>query len=109
MAAKKTKPKVIKSECCAPAMPGDYKPSLYLDLEGAKQVNQIEGLKLGEKVEILVTGIVRALEQRKSMRYRDGKEKEVETGHISVEGYQVQVLEEEKNAFTKMADEDDED
>lgn len=104
--AKKLK-RNIKSEMAVPAQVGDYKPSLYLDLEGAKQVNQIEGLKLGEKVEILVTGVVRALEQRKSMRYRNGKEKEVETGHISVEGYSVKVLEEESNVFSKMADDDE--
>ena len=106
MAAKKTAPKVVKSECCAPSI-GDYKPSLYLDLEGTKQVNQIEGLKLGETVQILVTGTVRALEQRKSMRYRDGKEKEVETGHISVEGYNVQVVEDEADfAKANGVDED---
>lgn len=106
MTAKKTAAKKVVAECC-PASIGDYKPSLHLDLEGEKQVAQIEGLKLGEKVQIMVTGTVRALEQRKSMRYRDGKEKEVESGYISVEGYSVLVVEDEED-FAKKNGVDDE-
>lgn len=106
-ASKKVAAKVVKAECCAPPPIGEYKPSLFLDLEGVKQVSQLEGLKLGEKVQILVTGTVRALEQRKSMRYRDGKEKEVESGHISVEGYQVQIVDDEVD-FGKKHGVDDE-
>lgn len=92
--AKKTPAKKIVSECC-PAATADYKPSLYLNLEGAGQVSQIKGLKLGEKVQILVEGTVRGLEQRKSSRYREGKYIEIDSGHIDIEGYQVKVLEDE--------------
>lgn len=97
----KTKAKQIKSECCAPAAV-DYQPSLYLDLEG-RDVKQIEGLKLNEEVQILVTGRVKRLEQRKSMRYQgEGKaDKEIETGSISIEGYKVQVVADEEDFATK--------
>lgn len=98
--------KNIKSECCAPAAVGDYKPSLYLDLEG-KSVKELEGIQLGEEVQVLVKGKVTRLEQRKSMRYRKDKEVEVETGSISIEGYEVAVVEDEKNEFTKLAEDDE--
>lgn len=103
--AAKTKAKNIVSECCPPPV-GDYKPSLYLNLEGAGQVSQIKGLKIGEKVQILVEGTVRGLEQRKSSRFRNGKDVEVETGHIDVEGYSLKVLEDEVD-FAKLTGVDD--
>jgi hypothetical protein len=102
----RTKSKKITAECCPPAMV-DYQPSLHLDLEGA-DVKQLDGLKVGEDVEVLVRGKVKSLEQRQYKRMDEkGKEKEVTSGHISVEGYKIQVLEEESNAFSKLAEEDD--
>lgn len=101
--AKKTKSKNIKSECCAPTSIGDYKPSLYLSLEG-KDVSEIEGLKVGEEVQVLVTGKITRLSQEKRKKY--GSEKETESGTIEIEGYKVAVVEDETNEFVKMADDD---
>lgn len=102
MAKKKTAAKNIKSECCGTPI-GDYKPSLYLSLEG-KDVSEIEGLKVGEEVQVLVTGKITRLTQEKRKKY--GTEKEVESGTIDIEGYTVAVVEDEKNEFVKMADDD---
>lgn len=96
--------KVVKEACCAPVAPGDYKPSMYIDLEGT-DVSEIKGLKLGDKVELLITGTVRGLSQRKSTRYRNGKDVEVATGSIDLERHSVEVLEDEKKTeFEELAE-----
>lgn len=103
MAAKKKVSKIVAAECC-PAPSGDYKPSMYIDLEGS-DVSEIKGLKIGDKVELLVTGVVRGLSQRKSTRYRNGKDVEVTTGSIDLERQSVEVLEDEKKTeFEKLAE-----
>lgn len=104
--AAKVKAKKVVAECC-PTSVGNYKPSLYLNLEGAAQVGQIKGLKLGEKVQVLIEGTVRGLEQRKSSRYRDGKDVEIDAGHIDLEGYTVRVVEDEEDFGTKNGVDDD--
>lgn len=106
MAKSKTKAKVVKSECCG-APCGDYKPRLYLSLEG-QDVSQIKDVAVGDEVEVLVTGKVVGLSQRERPDHKDGK-KTVKTGDIDLEGYRVRVLGDEENEFTKMADEMDED
>ncbi len=103
MAAKKTKAKSIKTDCC-PVPTADCKPRLYLDLQD-QDVKQILGLNVGDEVEILVTGTVKGLSQRERQDYDEPK-KTVKTGSIDIEGYSVKVLEDEKNEFTKMADEE---
>ena len=96
--------KKAKAEVTA-AMVGNYKPRLYLDLEG-KDVSQVKGLNVGESIEVLVTGKVVALSQNERSDIDDKKTRK--TGSISLEGYRVQVLEEEDNEYTKMAKDMDE-
>lgn len=88
-------------DCCIPSSP---EQCLYIDLEG-KQVAEIKGLEIGEKVQILVEGKIAGLDQRES-NY-DGKSRQ--TGSIRVTAYEVTILEDEDNPFTKMADDEDED
>ena len=97
--------KKVKKEISAPVGPSDYKPCLYLDLQD-QDVSQVKELNIGDKVEILVTGTVKGLSQRQRQDYDDPK-KTVKTGSIDLEGYKIQVLEEEDNVYTKMASEDD--
>ena len=102
--AKKLK-KNVKSEM-APIATTEYdKPCLYLDFQG-QDVKQITGLAVGEEVEILVKGTIKGLSQRTRKDYES--EKTVNTGTIDLENYKVSVVEDEKNEFTKMA-EDEED
>ena len=103
MAVKKTKSKNIKTECCPPSV-GECKPRLYLDLQD-QDVKQILGLNVGDEVEILVKGTIKGLSQRERQDYDEPK-KTVKTGSIDLEGYTIQVVEDEKNEFTKMANEE---
>lgn len=96
--SKKTK---VMHDCCAPVC-ADYKPRLYLALEG-QDVAQIKNLAVGEEVELLVTGKIVALAQRE----RTDGDKKRKTGDIDLEGYRVRVMGEEENPFKKMADEDE--
>lgn len=107
MATKRVK-KVVKSEaCCAPVPAGEYKPRLYLSVEG-QDVSQIKDLKVGEKVEILVTGKVVGLSQRERPDYGDTS-KTKKTGDIDLEGYRVEVLGDEEDFGKKTGTADDED
>lgn len=90
-------------DCCAAPCVGDYKPRLYLDLQD-KDVAQIKGLTVGEKVQVLVTGTVKGLEQRE--RQNEDKKQE-KTGSIQLEGYAVEVLGDEPNEFKAMAEDDE--
>lgn len=94
--------KVVDTCCSAPI--GDYKPRLYLDLEG-KDVSQVKGLTVGEEVWCLVKGKVVGLEQRERT---DSEGTLKKTGSIQLEGYEVDVLAEEPNEFIKMAETMDE-
>lgn len=102
MAKGKVKGKKTVATCC-PEVACDYKPRLYLDLQD-KDVSQIKGLSVGQKVQVLVEGTVKGLEQRE----RSEDKKTVKTGSISLESYTVEVLEDEDNEYKKLA-EDDED
>jgi len=98
--------KKVKKEYVPTAMVGEGSPPcLYLDFQG-KDAGQITGLSVGEKVEILVTGTVKGLSQRERTDYDDPK-KTVKTGTIDLENYRVRVMEDEKNPFTAMAEDDD--
>ena len=98
--AKSKKTKVIDS-CCA--VPGEYKPRLYLDLEG-QDVVKIKGLKVGDEGEFVVRGKIVGLEHR-NRTDEGGKEKT--TGSIQLEGYEVAVMGEEDNEFKEMAGEEE--
>lgn len=95
---KKVDKAVATSLACGPD-----KPRLYLDLQG-HDVTQIAGLKVGQKVQLLVEGTVKGLSQRERQDYDDAK-KTVKTGDIQLEGYEVTVLE-EGNEFEEMAGDD---
>lgn len=84
-----------------PSHPGDYKPRLYLDLEGA-DVQQVEGLKVGETHEFSVRGKVVGLSQNKRTD-EDGKERT--TGSIQLEGFEVETLDGD-NEFTELSKDD---
>ena len=99
---KKTKSKNIVTECC-PSV--ECKPRLYLDLQD-QDVKQLKGLTVGDNVEIFVSGTVKGLSQRERTDYEDPKTI-IKTGSIDLENYTVQVVEDEKNEFTKMADEEE--
>ena len=99
MTKKISKNMVTDVPCC-----GTGAARMYLELEG-KDVKQIGGLNVGDKAEFLVKGTVKGLSQRERQDYEDGK-KTVKTGSIDLENYSVEVVEDEKNEFTKMADED---
>ena len=95
----------VVGECCAPPSVGEYKPQLYLDLEG-QDVSQVKGLTVGEEVMVHVTGKVVGLEQRERKNTEtDGKAKT--TGSIRLEGYRVQVMGEDSNEFKAMAEDED--
>ena len=99
--AKSKKTKVMDT-CCAPTC--DYKPRLYLDLEGS-DVAQIKGLKVGDEGMFHVRGKIVGLEQRERKdEGTDGKSKT--TGSIQLEGYEVDVMGEEDNEYKKMAEDD---
>lgn len=98
--AKTKKSKVVDSCCASPI--GDYKPRLYLDLEG-KDVAQIKGLKVGDEGEFIVRGKIVGLEQRN--RTDEGGVEKI-TGSIQLEGYEVDVMAEEDNEFEEMAKDD---
>jgi hypothetical protein len=97
------KTKVKKELAMAPEAP-DYKPTLWLDLEG-QDVVQVKELSVGEEVEVVVTGKVVGLEQRE--RQDSGDKTAKKTGSIRLENYRVRVMGEEDNVFTKMSKEDD--
>lgn len=98
--------KVVKEACCAPVGAPEYKPRLYLQLEG-QDVAQIKTLKVGEKIELRITGRVVGLSQRERPDY-DKKDKVIKSGDIDLEGYRVEVMGDEDNEFTEMSkDEDD--
>ncbi len=104
MAKKRVKvDKEVAHQCC-PAPVGDYKPRLYLDLVD-EDVTQVQGLKVGEKIEILVTGVVKGLEQRERSDNYDGKPETKKTGSISLEGYDVRVLSDD-NEMSELAKDD---
>jgi len=98
--AKKTKAKNVVDTCGCPAV-GDYKPRLYLDLQD-KSVEELKGLKIGEDVEVMVKGRLVELSQRERT---EGKDK-VKTGSISLENYELMVVEDDQNLFAKLAAED---
>lgn len=102
--AKKIK-KNVATEMACPTSAGDYKPRLHIDLEDS-DVSQIKGLSVGDKVELLVCGIVKSLSQRERSDY-DNPKKIRKTGEIGLENFTVEVVEDESNEFTKMAEEDD--
>lgn len=70
-----------------------------------QDVKQIAGLNVGDDVEIVLTGTVKGLSQRERSDYDDPK-KIVKTGSIDLENYSVKVVEDEKNEFTAMADDE---
>lgn len=96
--------KISKDVCCAPS--GSYKPRLYISLEG-QDVAQIKELKVGDKVELKVTGKVVGISQRERNDY-DDKKKVVKTGDIDLEGYRVEVMEDEPNEFKDLAEDKEE-
>lgn len=95
--AKKVKEKYNSPLATAP---GEYKPRLYLDLEG-KSVKELEGLKVGDVQEFCVRGKIVGLEERTRT---DEKGKERVTGSIQLEGYEVESMEEESNEFDELSD-----
>ena len=106
MAAKKVKKlgtKNVTGSCC-PVPMGECKPRLYLDLQD-QDMKQIGGLNVGDEVEILVRGTVKGLSQRERADYDDPK-KTVKTGSIDLEGYTVEVMEDEKNEFADLANDE---
>lgn len=94
--------KKMKAEMAA--MPGEMKPCLYLDFQG-KDVSQIQGVAVGDEVEIVVRGKVKGVSQRERTDYDDPK-KVVKTGTIDLHDYKVTILEEEKNEFAKLSEDD---
>lgn len=78
---------------------------MYIDLEG-QDVSQIKGLTVGQTVQVLVEGKVCCLEQRERQDYDEPKKTRT-TGSISIENYEVQVLDDENNEFVAMADEEE--
>ena len=102
MSSKKSKAKSKVVDCCAPACVDDYRPRIYLDLEGA-DVKQIKGLKVGEQGQVLISGKVVGLEERTRT---DEKGKEKKTASIQIEGYDVEVLGDEDNVYTELSKED---
>ncbi len=100
------KHKKVVSEVSAPASLAEYKPQLYLDLEG-QDVSQVLGLKVGEEVMVHVTGKIVGLEQRER-KDNDTEGKTKTTGTIRLEGYRVQVMgDEDSNEYEEMAEEDE--
>lgn len=93
--------KVVKDTCCPPSV-DHYKPRLYLALEG-QDVAQIKSLKVGEKVELRVTGKVVGLSQRERPDHEDSK-KTIKSGDIDLEGYRVEVMGDEANEFEELSE-----
>lgn len=93
--------KKVKAEMTAP-MAMDYKPCMCIRLEGT-DVKQVESLKVGEKAEFRVTGTVKGLSEDSRMDM-DGKKRT--SGSIDLEDYKVEVLEDEDNEFTNMANDE---
>lgn len=89
-------------DCCIPE--SKFAPRLYLNLQD-KDVSQIKGLTVGDKVQVLVSGTVKGLEQRERRSY-DDPEKVEKTGEIQLEGYKVEVLADEDNEFEDLVDDD---
>ena len=98
--AKKTKAKYL-GPTVAPEM---SKPSMYVDLQD-QDVSQLKDLAVGDKVELRVIGTIKGLSQDSRKSYDDPK-KTIKTGSIRLEGYSVEVMEEESNEFSKMAEDD---
>lgn len=112
MANKRISKKVKGTAVTAPLgdVVGGYKPSLHLDLEGV-DVKQVEGIKPGEEVQVIVTGKVRRVTQEKRSRYdyeKNQKGPEVHTATIQIDDYKIVQVEDEKNEFVKMADDENE-
>ena len=101
MAKSKVKGKSVVESCCA--IPSPCPASLWIDLED-KQVKELKGLTVGEQGQFLISGKIVSLEQRERS---DEKGETKLTGSIRVEEYSVEVLEDEENEFTKLADEND--
>ena len=101
----KTKSKNVVAEMCCSAPIGDYKPRMYVSLEG-QDVGQIKELAVGDEVELVVKGKVVGLSQRERPNYKDPK-KTTKTGDIDLEDYKVLVLDTADNIFEKMAAEEE--
>jgi aspartyl-tRNA synthetase len=65
-------------------------------------VSKIKGLAIGEDGAFRVTGKIVGLSQRE----RKENDKTIKTGSIELENFEVEVLGDEDNEFTKMSDED---
>jgi hypothetical protein len=103
-AVKKSKKTKVAASCC-PEPIGGCAPRLYIDLQD-QDVKQIGGLNVGDEVELRIRGTVKGLSQRERADYDDAS-KTVKTGSIDLENYTVEVMEDEKNDYTKMADEEE--
>ena len=99
--AKKTK---VMHECC-PSTTGSEKPRLYLSLVG-QDVKQLKAVAVGDEVMLHITGKVVGISQRERPSYEDSKKTE-KSGDIDLEDYKVQIMGEEDNTFTKMAEDDE--
>lgn len=102
--AKEKVSKRVKATLAAPAPASEFKPRLYLSLEG-QDVTQIKELKVGDHIQVLVEGTIKGLSQRERPDYDDPK-KVRKSGDIDLEGYRVKVLEDEVD-FAKQNGVDD--
>lgn len=85
-----------------PMTDGEMKPSIHLDMDDS-DAEEMKGLKLGDKVKVLVTGTVKSM----SMRQADSYDKAEEVcGDLCVEISDVTVSKNGKNVFQEMADDE---
>ena len=82
-----------------------FKPRLYLQMEG-KDVKQLKELSVGEEVEFLVRGKVVGINQRQRTAYDDSK-RTINSGDVDLENYSVELVENESNEFSQLAEEDE--
>lgn len=74
----------------------DWTPSIHLDV---KSLKELEDLKVGDKVTVILQGKVKSIEQREAY---DSK---VVTGTLGLSDYEVKIT--GPDEWAEMADEDD--
>lgn len=88
----------MKGEKAATAMPMAMKPCLHIDFDGNAQ--EVKGVAVGDKVNIVVRGTVKGVEQRES--YDDPKKM---MASVSLKDYEVKIGGDKSNIMDLFEDE----
>lgn len=75
-----------------------YSPTVHIDFD---DLEEVKGVGVGDKVQILLTGTVRSVEARES--YSEGQKP---TSSICLKDFEAEIVD-DSNEFSKLADDED--